>query len=103
MTFGTGIVQAESTAKWLILNNKGEVKEAAVLPALLAAEIENKDGSLLFLFSKTQTKILCENIGLENIQLEKEGTVTKGFQVLFNGCEVFIKNVLEKNCIVFFE
>jgi hypothetical protein len=99
MTFAAGEARAEVGSKWLILETpNGIVKDAANLLASLGGQIENKTASLLTTILGKKVTLLCTAATLIGIHLEKEGTLTNGGKIHFEGCIFYIDGVLNAKC-----
>jgi hypothetical protein len=99
MAFAASAAQAEAGSKWLILPTvNGEAKDAATLLASIGGEIEDKTATLLTSILSKKVALLCTTGTLEGIHLEKEGTLTDGGKVHFDGCIVYIDGVLNTKC-----
>ncbi len=104
LAFGPTGAQAETGAKWLILNSKGELKEGSTLHSSIGLE---KDSSVLILHTeilKVKVLFLCTEIKLIEAKLLTEGSigkeagVVKGSKVLFSGCTTDLNGVAAPEC-----
>jgi len=107
MAFGASSAQAESGAKWLILNSAGEKKESPV-PLAGAIDLE-ADSPVLVLHTeilKIKVLVLCTGAKAANANLLANGSIGKemvagqpvGTQFLFTGCTVDLNNVAAPEC-----
>jgi hypothetical protein len=85
-------------AKWIILNSKGEAKDAAGLVASLDGEIENKFGFLLAEVLKMRVGITCKKLTPIGFSLEGEGKLTTGGKVKFSECTTEINSKAAPEC-----
>ncbi len=102
MAFATSAAQAETGAKWNVVNSEGklvEVTTAGLSPQLEIKEIENKTATLAFTTKGgTKVGILCTTAAFdEGGKLISAGGVSLG-RILFSKCAVSLNGVLSPAC-----
>jgi hypothetical protein len=104
MALSTAGAQAEPTARWLILNSIGELKEGSTLHASLGLEAETPTLVLHAEILKIKFLLSCTGIKGVNAKLLAEGSIgesagnVKGSKALFSGCAVDLNGVTEPAC-----
>jgi hypothetical protein len=94
MAFGAGAAQAETGAKWLIVDPDSKTLDAANLSAALGAEMENNHFTLLTNAFGSSTNFLCGKLVFIGFFLEKEGSLTKGGKTQFRECLLILNEVV---------
>jgi hypothetical protein len=103
MAFSATAAQAETGAKWLILNSKGEIKTPPTLvPPIGLSAITT--GVLHTEISKTKVLFECTTLSTVNAKLLENGSIgestgnVKGSQVKFSGCITKLNGVTTSSC-----
>ncbi len=89
---------AETNAKWLILDKDGTALDANNLHAAIGVSLENNDGSFLTKILGINVKILCTAMEVIGGALLGQGTIAEG-RLKFFGCETFLNGVSSPACV----
>jgi hypothetical protein len=93
-------VEAETGAKWSVVNAKGElveVKSGGLLPSIRLVEVEAGESMLTKIAGSTIAK-KCTGYELLGAKLEAEGKVANGVKVRGTGCSFIVNGKISKPC-----
>lgn len=94
----TNTVNAETNAKWLILNKEEKAIDANELHAAIGVNLDKGDGALLTKILGVNVRFLCTAMTVIGGALLGQGTIAEG-RLKFTGCETYIKEVKNPVCI----
>jgi hypothetical protein len=89
-----------ATLSWLILDNAGE---ATFLNAELAGEKDSLHLTLDGEVGGLKIAVICTSFTPKGVKLEKEGKLTPGSKVVFEGCKVYKEEKDEKELVEQYE
>jgi hypothetical protein len=93
-------VQAETGAKWNVVNAKGElveVKAGGLLPTIRLIEVETGE-TLLTQVAGVKIEKKCTGYELLGAKLEAEGKIASGVKVRFTGCKFILNGKVSAAC-----
>jgi hypothetical protein len=96
MAFSASAAQAETGAKWLILDVDGT--HLSNLEASVGLEVDT-DGVLHSEISKTKVLFECKTIAAENAVLKTNGSIGEGAKLKFTGCITKLNGVTSGACV----
>lgn len=88
---------AETNAKWLILDKEGKAIDANNLHSAIGVSLEKNDGALLTRILGVDVKILCTSMTVIGGALLGQGTIGEG-KLKFSGCGTSVNGVNSAAC-----
>jgi hypothetical protein len=85
---------AQGALSWLVLDGSGANPKE--LKALLIAESDSADLTLLFKLLGKKFALTCTNLEFGGVNLEAGGKLTEGGKNVYTGCEAYGKGTLEE-------